>query len=374
MIMLEINKKMAHIKYNISPVVLIITVSLTLAAVSVSLADQRDRTFVFKEVSSGLAGVSGKKTDSPDMLAPVTVNGAGSGFIIDRQGHVLTLSSIIVDSNNIEVTLEGGESWPAGIVGTDRLTDITVLRIQAPDNVLKKLAPLKLNRGEKPQPGESVFAAGRHVDGSALFTSGIVSCPERSISSSGKIYDSVIQVDMNMLPSMAGAPLFNGRGTVLGMLFPVTVPASSRAVTAFALSSGTLRWISGQIVERGIVERAWLGASFSAITSSIAKALGLPSMYGLMVTDVVQSGPAARAGIMPCSKNIRIGNRTFPINGDLIVAVNKKEVHSYVDLKKILQSTPPGKTILLSLYRGKIFRKIRVKTGVLGPDGQGRIN
>jgi S1-C subfamily serine protease len=328
---------------------------------------------IFSGISSGLAGISGKKAGSRELLAPVTINGSGSGFILDRHGHAVTLSEVINGSNNIEVILNNDESWPATVVGRDTVTGITVLQIEAPEKTLARIHPVEFNKKEKPVPGERVFAAGRHLDGNALFAAGIVSCPERTIQSSGKIYDSVIQTDLNMLPCMTGGPLFDSGGMVTGMLFSLPDEPAASYITAFAMPASTVKWVAKQIIANGIVERTWLGASFSAITPSIAKTLALPAEYGLMVTGIVPSGPAAQAGIRACSKNIRIGNRTFPINGDLIIAANNRKLRRYADLQKVLRATSPGGTIMFSLYRGKTFRKIKIHTGVIGPDGKGRL-
>ncbi len=327
-------------------------------------SDEKARILLIKKISASVVGVNSTVLESHDLVSPMPEKGTGSGFVVDSAGHVATLSRVIADRHAVEVVLWDGTTWPAIFKGEDEETGIAVLSVQAPEKIIKSLPRVKFTSAKAMFPGQDVLALGRTEGGEMLMVaSGMVSCGPRTLLTTGGflVYD-VVQIDRPLSQVLDGGPLFDSSGHVAGMT-ACSLMKNTRGgpVAGFALPASTVRWVVSCIIENGGVERAWLGASLVSVTPSLASFLGLSVSHGALVTKVVTDGPAARAGLRGSEKSLCLGNRVYPVGGDIIVAMGRSDISSDADVIRKLKQYRPGDTVLISVYRGNRLMRLKVK-------------
>ena len=350
-----------HLSSFLVPVLL-----FSLMAVAYGATDETARIRLIKTISASVVGVNSTVLKSRDLVSPRPENGTGSGFVVDAAGHVATLSRVIADRHAVEVVLWDGSTWPAIFRGEDAETGIAVLTVQAPEKIIKTLPRVKFASAKALMPGQDVLALGRTEGGEMLMAaSGMVSCGPRTLLTTGGflIYDAV-QIDRPFAHVLDGGPLFDSSGHVAGMTacYLVKRPDGSQ-MAGFAIPASTVRWVVSCIIENGGVERAWLGAALVSVTPSLATFLGLPVSHGALVTEVVPDGPAAKAGLRGSEKTLCLGNRIYPVGGDIIVAMGRSDIRSDADVIRKLKEYKPGDNTLVSVYRGSRLIRLKVSLG-----------
>lgn len=323
------------------------------------------RVRLIERLSSSVVGVNSVVLKSVDLMSVPGNKGTGSGFVMDSAGHVATLRHIISDRHSIEVILWDGTTWSAVLKGEDRETGIAVLAVQAPDKVLRSLQGVRFASAPV-LPGQDLLALGRTEGGEMLMAaSGMVSCGPRTVVTPDNffIYD-MIQTDRPFAPGFDGGPLFDTTGHVLGMTAGSVVRKSDDMLLVdFAIPASTVSWIVSSIIENGCVNRAWIGANLITVTPALARFLGLHVQYGALVTSVVPGGPAAKAGLAASAKTLCLGNRVYPVGGDIIVAMGRSDIKSDADVIKKLREYKPGDKALISIYRGNRLMRIKIVLG-----------
>ena len=326
--------------------------------------DEQARIRLIKKISASVVGVNSTVLQSRDLVSPMPEKGTGSGFVVDSSGHVATLSRVIADRHAVEVVLWDGTTWPAIFKGEDEETGIAVLTVQAPEKVIKSLPRVKFTSAKAVLPGQDVLALGRTEGGEMLMVaSGMVSCGPRTLLTTGGflVYD-VVQIDRPLPLVLDGGPLFDSSGHVAGMTACSLIKgAKGGPVAGFALPASTVRWVVSCIIENGGVERAWFGATVVSVTPSLASFLGLPVSHGALITEVAAEGPAAKAGLRGSEKTLCLGNRVYPVGGDIIVAMGRSDIRSDADVIRKLKEYRPGDTALVSVYRGSRLIRLKVK-------------
>lgn len=300
-----------------------------------------------------------------DIYAAFPHKGTGPGFIVDRQGHVVCASSVISDVHSIEVTLHDRSFWPAVLVGIDKELGIALVRIKAPEKVMKALSPLKIPDSWNLSLGETVWALGVTSTGRPLAAKGIVAVPEREIMAGDRRYQGLIQTTIPVNSSLNGGPLLDSVGKLVGMNIRLDLQTAGSAA-GFALNADTLERAIQRIVEGGCSSKIWLGATFIPIDPTLARLLGLPQDRGLLLVRVEKSSPAGRAGLRGSSRELRLGNKIYPIGGDFLVAVDRTPVEDEESLRRVLDSKEPGTTVLVSIYRGGRLIRLPVTLAAKG--------
>lgn len=327
------------------------------------MADEQHTVKLCKRLSRGVVNVTSTTLGPGFYLDPVPHKGSGSGFILDYLGHVLTNYHVVSDVHSIEVILSNGCKWPARLVGTDSETDLAILELRAPQRELESLAPMQL-AATKLGIGQKVFALGNPFGTGYTVSQGVISSLGRSISGpDGSVVQDVIQTDISINPGTSGGPLVDSSGRVIGINTLIFSPSRHIPGMGFAISFETIEWVAPQLISKGYVARAWLGASLQNVTPALARFLDFPVEKGTIVINVTPGGPAARAGIKGSEKELRIGNRIYPVGGDIIVAIDGKEVKSDAAAIRILQAKEPEEEVLVSIYRGDRLRRLRVRLG-----------
>ena len=276
--------------------------------------------------------------------------GSGTGIIIDSQGLVLTNNHVISGSDNIVVTLDDGTQLPGEVVGSDRLSDLAVLRIPEGEYPF-----LDLDQSAQLRVGEWVFAIGNALalPGGPTVTVGVVSALGRSIESSPGVtlYD-LIQTDTVINPGNSGGPLINLQGSLVGVNTAVQrLSASGTAVEGigFAINMETAALVSQQLVELGRVRWAWMGVILADLIPEIAAEVGLPIREGVVIQNTLIDGPADRAGIQP---------------GDIVLSAGGNKVATVTALTRLLkQEFRAGQEIDVELFRDGEIAALKMELG-----------
>ncbi len=261
----------------------------------------------------------------------------GSGFIIDREGYIVTNNHVIDKADQIKVRLSNKKEFDAEVIGRDPKTDLALIKI-APSSNLK---PLKMGNSDKLKVGTWVVAIGSPFGLEQTVTAGIVSAKGRVIGSGP--YDDFIQTDASINPGNSGGPLFNMEGDVVGI--NTAIVASGQGI-GFAIPINLAAGIIEQLKESGKVTRAWLGVGIQDLTPELAEYYDLDRNKGVLVTKVYEDNPAAEAGIRP---------------NDLIISVNGREVSSSRELSRIIAESPIDRNTEIRLIRSGKEKKVSVK-------------
>lgn len=267
----------------------------------------------------------------------------GSGFIIDRDGFILTNNHVVESTDEIKVRLDDGREFEATIVGRDPKTDLALIRIE-PDN---DLPALPLGDSDAAEVGEWVVAIGNPFGLGHTVTAGIVSAKYRQIGAGS--YDNFIQTDASINPGNSGGPLLNTSGEAIGINTAIFSRTGGSVGIGFAIPINMAKDILPQLKE-GKVVRGWLGVMIQEITPELKEKLGLADVHGALVADVTSGGPAEEAGIS---------------RGDVIVAFNGKEIREMKELPLLVASSPVGSEAQLRIVRKGKPMTVTVKLGKL---------
>ncbi|XP_031265261.1 protease Do-like 1, chloroplastic isoform X1 [Pistacia vera] len=276
--------------------------------------------------------------------------GSGSGFVWDKDGHVVTNYHVIRGASDLKVTLADQSAYDAKVVGFDQDKDVAVLRIEAPKN---KLRPIPLGVSADLLVGQKVFAIGNPFGLDHTLTTGVISGLRREISSAatGRPIQDVIQTDAAINPGNSGGPLLDSSGSLIGINTAIYSPSGASSGVGFSIPVDTVNGIVDQLVRFGKVTRPILGIKFAPDQS--VEQLGVS---GVLVLDAPANGPAGKAGLLP-TKRDAYGRL---ILGDIITSVNGKKVTNGSDLYRILDQCKVGDKVTVEVLRGDHMEKIPV--------------
>jgi serine protease Do len=276
--------------------------------------------------------------------------GLGSGFILDKEGYILTNNHVVDAADEVKVKLVDGREFKAKIIGRDPKTDLALIKID-PD---KSLVPLPLGDSDKLEVGDWVIAIGNPFGLGNTVTAGIVSAKYRHLGMGS--YDNFIQTDASINPGNSGGPLVNTAGEAVGINSAIFSQSGGSIGIGFAIPINMVKELLPQL-KAGKVVRGWLGVMIQKITPDLKAKLGLKDEKGALVADVITGGPADKAGIQ---------------RGDVIVGFNGKEIKESYELPYIVASTPVGKLVKVDVIRKGERKSFEVKIGELkeGKGGQ----
>lgn len=290
------------------------------------------------------------ETIGPFKFGPFQQKGQGSGFIIDKEGHILTGAS------SVKIAIHDGDVLEAEIIGTDRENDLALLKVD-PDKI-GDVTPLPLGDSDKIKPGQMAIALGSPFGLEGSITVGIISAVGRSIpSTTQRLITDMLQTDAAINPGNSGGPLLNSRGEVIGI--NTAIEASSNGI-GFAIPINTAKSLLPALLEGGEVGSPWLGIKGAAIDHELASRLELPVDSGVYVVEVIPDSPAEKAGLRGSGTNER-GQPTF--GGDIISDVDGQTVASVEDLIAYFNGKKPGDEVSLLIHRGDNTLTIKVTLG-----------
>ena len=276
----------------------------------------------------------------------------GSGFIVDKAGHIVTNYHVISGGEQVRVSFSNQDTVVAEVVGTDPSTDLAVLKVDTDANAL---TPLPLGDSEQVRVGDPVVAIGNPFGLSRTATAGIVSALQRYIQAPNRFtIDHVIQTDAPINRGNSGGPLLNMRGEVIGVNTQIETGGTGVAGTVgigFAVPSNTVKDVVAQILTTGRVERAYLGITGQAITPTLVEAYNLPVEEGVLVQSVAAGSGAAKAGLQGGETEVVVAGETYVLGGDVIVAFDGRKISSIGELRDAIAQHKPGDEVKLGIYR-----------------------
>lgn len=287
----------------------------------------------------------------------------GSGFVIDKAGHIVTNYHVIDGADSIEVSFSSKDTLKARVVGSDPSTDLAVLQV---DTSARALTPLSLGDSDEVQVGDDVVAIGNPFGLDRTATAGIVSALQRDVTApNGYTIDHVIQTDAQINAGNSGGPLLSAHGEVIGVNSAIATAQGSTGNVGigFAIPSNTVKSVAAQLIRSGKVERAFLGVGVRPIEPELSRTFRLPVDAGLLVENVVPGSGAAKAGLKGGDTKVVVAGESYTLGGDVIVAVDGKRTTTLEQLRTLLATRKPGDEVSLEIYRGEQKLTLEVELG-----------
>jgi len=335
--------------------------SLTEAKAAPAFDDEEQQNIgVYKKALPSVVNITSTQVQYDFFLRPVPAQGQGSGFILDKQGHILTNNHVIDQAQLVEVTLWNKKKYKATVVGVDRNHDIALLQIHdVPD-----LEPATLSTTNNLVVGQKVYAIGNPFGFSGTMTRGIISAIRSVAMPSGNKIDDAIQTDASVNPGNSGGPLLNSRGEVIGITTMIATNPNSQvdqsAGIGFAIPIATAKAVLDDFARYGRARRPSLDIVTLPIGPDIAEQIGLPADYGILIERVLPGGASERAGLRGGTQQAYMGNTPVMLGGDLIVAFDGQEITNAQDLSNALNAKHSGDTVTLTVFRGRQRLNIKV--------------
>ena len=316
---------------------------------------------IYRQASPAVANILTKATEYDFFMDPVPVEGAGSGFVIDARGYILTNFHVVEGAQSIEVVLGDQSRYPAKFIGADQRNDVALVKIEPKGN---HLVVLSLGDSTSLQVGQKVLAIGNPFGFQSTLTTGVVSALGRTVQTSQTTFiDEAIQTDAAINRGNSGGPLINTHGEVIGINSAIYTPTGTTAGIGFAIPINTAKNIANDLITDGRVHRAFLGVETLPVNGWLSEALDLPVKEGLLVERATKGGPAAAAGIRGGDRVAQAGMRRIYIGGDVIVAIDSQKIAGQFDVNVLLNRKRPGDTVTVTLYRGGKKMDVPVKLG-----------
>ena len=319
---------------------------------------------VYRTASPAVANIITRAVEYDFFMDAVPVEGAGSGFVIDPEGYVLTNFHVVQGAQSIDVTLGDRSRYPAKYIGADQRNDVALIKI---DPKGRKLTALPLGDSSALQVGQHVLAIGNPFGFQSTLTTGVVSALGRTVQTSQTTFiDEAIQTDAAINRGNSGGPLINSRGEVIGINSAIYTPSGTTAGIGFAIPINTAKLIAHDLRTDGRVHQAVLGVESLPLAPGLAEALDLPVQEGLLIQRTARGGPADKAGLRGGDHAALLGMRRIFIGGDVIVAVDGQKTSSQLDLSLVLNHKRPGNTVAVTFYRGGRKMDAQVTLGERG--------
>jgi len=312
-------------------------------------AEEQNNIAVYKRVLPSVVNITSTTLVFNFFYGTVPQHGQGSGFILDRSGHVLTNYHVVENANRgIEVMLSNKRRYAAKVVGTDKVHDLALLQIDA-----HNLQPVTLADSSALSVGQKVYAIGNPFGLSGTMTRGIISSI-RSIRGPGDApIEDAIQTDAAINPGNSGGPLLNSRGEVIGINTMIASNVDQSSGIGFAIPINTAKAVLADLTRYGRVKRPSLGIVSYGIGPDLASQMGLAVDSGVLIQKVLPGGAAEQAGLHGGDQQAYVGNTPIMLGGDLIVAIDGQQVEDPQDINALMDKHQAGDKISVTFYRGR---------------------
>jgi S1-C subfamily serine protease len=317
--------------------------------------EEANRIAVYKRALPSVVNVTSSALAFDFFYGVVPQSGQGSGFVLTKDGRIITNYHVIQNAQNVEVTTSDKRTYKAQIMLQDKAHDLALLQIDA-----KNLTPSVLSESSDLQVGQNVYAIGNPFGLNGTMTTGIISSIRSVQEPQGATIDKALQTDAAINPGNSGGPLLNSRGEVIGMnTLIATGGAEQNSGIGFAIPVDTIKAELSDYSKYGRVRRPSLGIASLAIGPSLAQQIGLPADYGVLVQKVIPGDAAERAGLKGGTQQAYLGNTPIYLGGDLIVGIDGDQVSSPQDISEIMDRHQAGDSVTVTFFRGS--RKMAVK-------------
>ena len=334
-------------------------VELTEAAGAANFdADEQNNINVYKKALPSVVNITSTQVAFDFFYGAVPQQGAGSGFVIDRQGHILTNFHVIENARRLEVTTSDKKKYKAQVVGTDPAHDLAVIQIPG------ATAPsAEIGDSKNLVVGQKVFAIGNPFGLNGTMTRGIISSI-RSVRGPRGFIDEAIQTDAAINPGNSGGPLLNSHGQVIGINSMIlTGGVEQSAGIGFAIPINTAKSVLDDLVHIGHARYPSLGVRTIPIGPDLADEMGLAADSGLLVVQVVSGSAAERGGLHGGTERAYLGNVPITLGGDLIVAIDGQAIEDQQELSHVMQNHRAGDSVTVTVYRGRKRLDLKVVLG-----------
>jgi S1-C subfamily serine protease len=334
-------------------------IEITEAASNETLdSEEQNNILIYRKNIPSVVNVTSRAMKFDFFYGAVPQEGQGSGFVIDKEGHILTNYHVIEDAQQLEVTMHNRKKYKATVVGTDTVHDLAVIQIKAPD-----LVPAVLGDSRNLQVGQKVYAIGNPFGLAGTMTRGIVSSIRPVKEPNGATIEDAIQTDAAINPGNSGGPMMNGHGEVIGINTMILSNVGQNAGIGFAIPINTAKAVLNDLMTVGRVRRPALGVSTIPISPELADQMGLPADYGLLIVRVIPGGAADRAGLRAGTERAYLGNSPIMLGGDLIVAIDGEKVEDEQGLAEMMNNHRAGDTVRVTFFRNKRRMEVNVALG-----------
>src|SRR5260370_6351936 len=321
--------------------------------------EEQQNIAVYKRALSSVVNITSTAVAFDFFYGRVPQQGQGSGFILDKQGLILTNNHVIDNAQRVEVTLWDKHKYNATVLTVDKNHDLALLKIDAPN-----LTPATLSDSRGLTAGQRVYAIGNPFGLSGTMTRGIISAIRSIMGPQGNPIEDAIQTDAAVNPGNSGGPLLNSRGEVIGITTLIANNGADQSSgIGFAIPINTAKAVLDDFAKYGRVRRPTLDVVTLPIGPDIAEQIGLPADYGVLVQRVLPGGAAEKAGLKGGTQRVYQGYTPVFLGGDLIVAMDGQEVASPQDLSALMNSHRAGDDVTVTVFRGRKKMDFKVKLG-----------
>ena len=314
---------------------------------------------VYEKCQRSVVNIDTKTIVNLRWLGTQEKEGSGSGWVLDKQGHIVTNYHVVQDSDIVNVTMGEGESFPAEVIGVDPRNDIAVLKVDVDPGFL---FPVTLGESESLRVGQKIFAIGNPFGLNRTMTTGIISSLDRSLDSkSGQQIRNVIQIDAALNQGNSGGPLLDSDGKLIGMNTAIATLTGGNSGVGFAVPARTIKRVVPQLIQFGKFRSPWLGVNAF-----------WKSDRGIGIAQVVEGGPASAAGLKGLKAErqvILLGNQRVVVpkwikeSADVVVSIDGKPVNSLDDLQIVVEEKNPGDNVELEVLREGQILRVAVQLG-----------
>jgi S1-C subfamily serine protease len=321
-------------------------------------AEEQLNITVYKKALPSVVNITSTQVAFDFFYGAVPQQGAGSGFVIDGEGHILTNYHVIQNARQLEVTTSDKKKYKAQVVGADPAHDLAVIQIP-----IKTVPRAEIGDSKSLVVGQKVFAIGNPFGLNGTMTRGIISSI-RSVRGPKGFIDEAIQTDAAINPGNSGGPLLNSHGQVIGINSMIlTGGAEQSAGIGFAIPINTAKSVLDDLVHLGHARYPSLGVRTIPIGPDLADQMGLSADYGLLIVQVVPGSAAERAGLRGGNERAYLGNIPITLGGDLMVAMDGQAIQDQQELSHFMQNHRAGDSVTVTIYRGRKRMDIKVVLG-----------
>jgi len=316
--------------------------------------EEQQNIAVYKKALPSVVNITSTAVAFDFFYGAVPSQGQGSGFILDKLGHILTNNHVIDNAQRVEVTLSDKHKYKATVIVVDKGHDLALLQINAPN-----LVPATLSESTGLVVGQRVYALGNPFGLSGTMTRGIISAIRSIRGPGGNPIEDAIQTDAAVNPGNSGGPLLNSRGEVIGITTLIANNGADQSSgIGFAIPINTAKQVLADFERYGRIRRPSLDVMIFPVGPDIAEQIGLPADYGVLIQKVLPGGAAERAGLKGGTQRAYDGNMPVMLGGDLIVAADGQPVANAQDLSAAINAHRAGENITLTIFRGR--RKLEI--------------
>ena len=346
-----------------TPILVVVTpTALPQAVIEEASAEDLVLISIYERVNPGVVNIEVLQAAAPGFGDELFPEGEGSGFIIDTEGRIITNNHVVERADEVQVTLYDGAIVRASVLGTDPYSDLAVIDIDLPPQVLR---PLELGDSDALRVGQLAVAIGNPYGLEGTLTTGVISALGRTLPAETLFaIPEVIQTDAAINPGNSGGPLLNAQGLVIGVNTAISTTTGGNTGVGFAVPVNLVKRVVPSLIAEGHYDHPQLGIRGLTVTPLLVEAMDLPVDSGVLVSEVTADSPAAKAGIRGGTREVSIRGQLVRQGGDIIVSIDGHETNQFEDLLSyIVMETEVGQEIAVSIMRDREERVVKVVLG-----------